>query len=79
MANPSTSAEKKIEAANREAQREALELMEGASERANELYARANSWFNENRRTVYSGAALLAVGAIGFLIGKNFFGQHSNE
>jgi hypothetical protein len=54
-----------------DARHDAMELMGGASETASEIYAQANTWLSQNRRTVYIGAGVLAVGLIGFMIGRS--------
>jgi hypothetical protein len=51
---------------------EALEMMDDASQSANEIYARATDWFSSNRQIILSGATIAAVGLIGYFVGKSF-------
>jgi hypothetical protein len=50
---------------------EAEDLMDTSSQRVGELYDQASAWLQENNRPVLIGAAILAVGALGFFIGRS--------
>jgi hypothetical protein len=50
---------------------EAEDLMDTSSQRVSELYDQASTWLQENNRPVLIGAAILAVGALGFFIGRS--------
>jgi hypothetical protein len=76
MANATSNIQSKLSSAiNPEAQKEALKLMDDASETANKFYDRSSEWLSQNRSWVLNGASIVAAGVIGFFIGKSFSGS----
>jgi hypothetical protein len=64
------------------ARSEAEEMMDSSGQKMTELYEQASVWLQDNNRSVLFGAAILAVGVVGFFIGrstKNSSGDISNQ
>lgn len=51
---------------------EAQEMMNRASETATEFYDQAQGWMRDNSRMLYMVGGFLAVGIVGYILGRNF-------
>lgn len=60
------------ETGDRSNRSDASEMMDRASETASQFYDQAQDWMRDNSRTMYMVGGVIAVGLVGFLIGRSF-------
>jgi hypothetical protein len=57
---------------------EARDMMNRASETATEFYDNAQGWMRDNSRMLYMVGGFLAVGIVGYMVGRTFMNRSSD-
>jgi hypothetical protein len=58
---------------------EAREMMNRAGESATEFYDQAQGWMRDNSRMLYMVGGFLAVGIVGYMVGRSFMNRSDSE
>jgi hypothetical protein len=57
---------------------EARDMMNRAGETATEFYDNAQGWMRDNSRMLYMVGGFLAVGIVGYMLGRSFMNNRSD-